>query len=77
MVLTLECFGAQRARILSFITVDQLMLGQCTGVVECLLTHKTLNYWPAASATCRRATTSSQCPRLVSLHASRFCCWRW
>jgi len=43
MVLTLECFGAQRARILSFIAVNQLVLGQRTRVVERLLTHKTLD----------------------------------
>jgi len=77
MILALECLWAQCACILSFVTVNQLMLGKCTRVVECLLTHKTLNYRPAATTSRTCWWANSQCPRLTSLHDSRFGCRRW
>jgi len=43
MVLTLEGLGAQSAGVLPLVTMNQLVLGERTRVVERLLTHQTLN----------------------------------
>lgn len=59
VVLPLECLGALVAGVLALVTVRQLVLGQCTGVVEQLVADWTPNHWPYSMMTLTSAWSSA------------------